>query len=458
MHNGEDQKASEGAFILRLPDELLDNIICKAAYLPENSPSMRSWHYTNVELYGTLATLCLVCQRLNRLAMPYLYADPMIYCYKPLHSQPKQATRLIHRSCRENPSLWPLCRRLIIHYEDRDVVDRENRKNPYLYVAMDSVTWFTAAKSLVIMGLGRDERAWILLRSALEHITGLTLLSLRSHIGYNISIPQVVEILSDFKLQDIRTLHLEGISIGGDALSWRKLQEKAGTARFTELELLSFLQTPDVLRDLVRWPAHLEKFALEHTYGSCYSVLGLYTDWSLATLQPILSIHKSTLRSISIRCINVGGLDGFDLREFENLEELSLSYQSTKHTADIHLIPNLLAPQLRVFHWDLTLEDQQCNESLGFFEQKEEDWLRTLALTAVTRGCPMRRIEITFTPLYTYYFAGVYPWDRMDALGRELHPHGVQVYYNPPSTSREEYMEILNRTVAKQIKDSGTDP
>jgi hypothetical protein len=180
-------------------------------------------------------------------------------------------------------------------------------------------------------------------------------------------------------------------------------------------------------------------------------------DWSLAILQRILAIHKSTLRSIRIRCINVPGLDRFDLREFENLEELSLSYLSTNGTVGIHLIPNLLAPHLRVFHWDLTREDQQCNESLGDFQQKEEDWLRRLALTAVTQGCPLRRIEITFTPLFTYYFDGVYPWDRMDALGRELQPHGIQVCYNPPSTSREEYMEIWNRTMAVK-KDSGTDP
>lgn len=179
-------------------------------------------------------------------------------------------------------------------------------------------------------------------------------------------------------------------------------------------------------------------------------------DWSLAILQPILAIHKSTLRSISIRCINEPGLDGFDLHDFESLEELCLSYQTTNGTADIHLIPNLLAPRLRIFHWDLTLEDQQCNETLECFQQKEEDWLRTLALTAVSQGCPLRGIEITFTPLFSYYFDGVYPWDRMDALGRELQPHGIQVGYNPPSTSREEYMDILNRTMARK-KESGTD-
>lgn len=218
----------------------------------------------------------------------------------------------------------------------------------------------------------------------------------------------------------------------------------AGTGRFTTLKLENFLQTPDFLKVLVRWPARLEKFTLEHTYSACYSVIGLYDDWSLAVLQPTLTIHKSTLRTIKIRCINVGGLTGFDLRDFEKLQELSLSYQTTRGTTDIHLIPNLLAPQLRVFHWDLTLEDQQCNESFDFFQQNEEDWLRTLALTAIEQGCPLRRIEIKFTPMYSSPI-GVYPWDRMDALGRELQPHGIKVCYNNPSMSREEYMEILEK-------------
>lgn len=210
------------AFIFRLPDELLDDIICRAAYLPENTPAMRSFGYQSSKLYGTLAALCLVCQRLNRLAKPYLYADPIIYCYIPNCS--KDVTGLIHRSCRENRFLWPLCQRLIIHYRDGNADDREHRRNPCLYAAMDSVTWFTAAKSLVIFGIGTDERAWILLRSALEHIKGLNSLSLRSESHYSLRIPQVVEIFSNFKLEGIRTLHLEGISKCGDTQSWRTLQ------------------------------------------------------------------------------------------------------------------------------------------------------------------------------------------------------------------------------------------
>lgn len=220
----------ENAFIFRLPDELLDDIICRATHLPENTPGMRSFGYSHSELYETLAALCLVCQRFNRLAKPYLYADSMVHCYPPHKPQLQEATRLIHRSCRENIFLWPLCKRLIIHYQ-------KHRKNRCLYAAMDFVTWFTAAKSLVIFGMGEDERAWILLRSALEHMTGLTLLSLQGDSSYNLSIPRVVEILSDFKLEDIRTLHLEDISMSDGTLSWKNLQVSCYHARFEQQSL-----------------------------------------------------------------------------------------------------------------------------------------------------------------------------------------------------------------------------
>jgi hypothetical protein len=179
--------------------------------------------------------------------------------------------------------------------------------------------------------------------------------------------------------------------------------------------------------------------------------MGLYTDWSLSTLQPILAIHQTTLRYIRIRCINEGGLAGFDVRTFQNLEELCLSSATTNrggrtNTAEGNLIPNLLAPRLRVFHWDLTFEDQQHVEDLADFAQGEEDWLRTVAYAAMKAKCPLQTLQITFTPLSIVSNCDlVYPWDRMDALGRELQSAGIQVCYNPPSVSRKEFSEDIER-------------
>lgn len=64
----------------------------------------------------------------------------------------------------------------------------------------------------------------MLLRSAIEHLAGLTRLSLRSEMVYDLNMALVLEIFSEFNLGTIRTLRLDGISKRGDPISWKKLQ------------------------------------------------------------------------------------------------------------------------------------------------------------------------------------------------------------------------------------------
>ncbi|KAL2812685.1 glycerate kinase [Aspergillus cavernicola] len=426
------------AYILRLPDEILDCIIREASSIPENTPRLRSYCHQQWDLYDMAASLTLVCRRFCPIAMPYLYADLVIRCH-PKRAYPSHVSKLIHRSCRRNPSLWPLCRRLIVHYVDPRSADPPSA---------DLTTWFTDIRSFALFGLGGDERAWDLLRLALESIPALTDLYLVAGGEYEMDLPRLLDKLGDLGSTKIRKLELEGVSKRGDSLDWAKLQSKAGTAPFTKLRLMSFLQTPKVLDDLIRWPAMLEEFELEYTFGWCYSVLGLYSDWSLATLQPILALHRLTLRTISIRCICIGGLAGFDLRAFGSLEELTLSSAATsegwqQYSSNTDMMRNMLAPRLRSFHWDLTFDDQQCQEQLSYIGQEEEDWLRALGYLAVKQRC-LRLIGIKFTPPGGGCDAKCkYPWDRMDALDREFQPHNIRICYNTPSVSRERLLEFV---------------
>lgn len=177
-------------------------------------------------------------------------------------------------------------------------------------------------------------------------------------------------------------------------------------------------------------------------------------------MQPILYTHRETLRSIKIYGLHKSGFDGFDLREFENLEKLSLGSDFSGHQLfnrnEICEPPDsLLAPRLRVFHWDLTLLDQQRGESLRDFGQAEEDWLRLLARKAIKHGCPLRRIEITFNPVVDGYISitdDMYPWDRMDAMGADLRPHGIEVSYDTPSVSRERFSILLKHAAEDNAK------
>ncbi|KAJ5817489.1 hypothetical protein N7447_007497 [Penicillium robsamsonii] len=427
------------AFILELPDEVLDAIIC-ATGPAAHTGSDGAYGF---KVYGMGTVLSLVCKRFYRIAVPYMYADLVINTSDKTWGVPKQVFKKLHRSFRDNPLLWPLCRHLIVSYDTTNVNN--------LYVATDCITWLIAVRALTFWGL-TDRKAWDLVRLATEQKSSCNSLSLCSANYYDLDLLLVIDILGDFKsgfLPDLQTLCLRGISLYGDQLCQEALGEKAGTAPFTKLELRNFLLTPKSLEGLVRWSRRLEEFELKFTFGDDFATPGLYKDWSLATLQPILSLHRKTLRSLTLDAINCPGIHGLDLRQFENLDELSLSSQITGHQqrryGNEYFEPpdGLLAPRLRVFHWDLTLVDQQCCEGFDGFGQVEEDWLRQLARRAIQRGCPLRKIEIKFTPGEWSFDSDVYPWDRMDAIGRELRPHGVELSYNPPSVSKEWFLKIV---------------
>ncbi|CAI7594360.1 unnamed protein product [Penicillium discolor] len=429
------------AFILELPDELLGMIISHIAPIIDDLKYLREQY----QPYEMAVALSLVCKRFYRITVPYLYAELVVNTGDNTWRRPTQISKYLHRTFRENPLLWKLCRHLTVTY------DKSNIDN--LYAVTDCLTWLTAAKSLTVWGFeGRP--VWELLQLGIKHISGCHVLSLDASYCYNLHLPFVIDALGDFKsgfLPNLQTLKLGGVSIYGDQICQEELRKKAGTAPFTKLQLRSFLLTPKSLEALVRWPRCLEEFELKYSSGDNFATSGLYSYWSLATLQPILYIHRKTLRSIKLYGLHKSGFDGFDLREFENLEKLSLASQFCGHQLfkrnEICEPPDgLLAPRLRVFHWDLTLLDQQCGEGLGDFGQEEENWLRLLARKAIKHGCPLQRIEITFNPVIEEYISitdEVYPWDRMDNMGADLRPHGIEVSYNTPSVSRERYSMLL---------------
>ena len=223
-------------------------------------------------------------------------------------------------------------------------------------------------------------------------------------------------------------------------------QGLAGTGSLTELELFGFLQTTEVLAHLLAWPAKLEVFKFRFSYSPDYDRDGLSTDWSLGTFRRVLMPQAQSLRTIEIRNINKTGLDGFVLSAFSRLENLLLSHGSTG--TDSSLISNLIAPNLQSFHWDLTLEDQQCGETLDNFGQEEEDWLRALVDAAIRGKSRLGEIRVTFTPEewvqdFNPNNKPVYPWDRMDAIAREIEPRGLALRYNTPTTTREQFEALF---------------
>lgn len=202
----------------------------------------------------------------------------------------------------------------------------------------------------------------------------------------------------------------------------------------------------------MRWAPSLEHFRLESADHDC-SGKSSY-PWSLATLQPILAINRKTLRTIDISTNHRPGLSGFDMRPFERLEEIRLTACTMfrlRETAavDSENMAGLLAPSLRIFHFDLTLDkDPYRDIALDSFGVAEQNWLRHFAQMAVEKNCPLREIEIEFCPYPGFISIEhcnmcIYPWDRMDALARELAPDGILVCYSRPNLSRDDWAGAL---------------
>ncbi|KAF5006968.1 hypothetical protein FDECE_6684 [Fusarium decemcellulare] len=207
-----------------------------------------------------------------------------------------------------------------------------------------------------------------------------------------------------------------------------------GTAPFTALKLYRFTNTTRDLDLVLKWPAKLEEL---YFHPRC--IPGGGTHWSFWRLQPMLDIHKSTLRKITIPELDEGDITNLDLSDYPNLEILELP--ATLTGKDVANIPRLVAPRLRVFRWNIITWRTESRVQPEDFDQAEEDWLRAFVQAAVERKVKLRQIFVNFVPtlLVGLLVDARYPWDRMDDVGRDVAQHGVKVGYLSPSITREEF-------------------
>lgn len=192
---------------------------------------------------------------------------------------------------------------------------------------------------------------------------------------------------------------------------------------------------------LLNWPKALTRFLFSSFYGNQN-----YMD--LPMFASMLQKHKETLIDLSIGYLSPAGVGKlFDLSEFTALEKLQLSRWQlgngwSRNPRTMEFATELLAPNLKSFTLDFSINDQHPEEWSAFGEM-EENWIRTFAETAIAVNSPLREISIIFTPDdYGVTKADGYPWDRMKVLQEELKPSGILLSYNKPTLSREEWCTL----------------
>ncbi|CAJ2503402.1 Uu.00g107960.m01.CDS01 [Anthostomella pinea] len=157
--------------ILKLPDELLDSICANVR------PSAK--------------TLALVCRRFDRVATPHLYLDLTLHVLSDLTRdvyslQAIAYTKVLHRTLKKNPALWPFCRNLTCYFDY--LLEPGSRS----YLPNDIFTWLTAVQKLEVGVIRGSDTRLTLARHAIQHMPGLTHLKLHSDVD-GIDLPEIVQ-------------------------------------------------------------------------------------------------------------------------------------------------------------------------------------------------------------------------------------------------------------------------
>lgn len=191
------------AKILTLPNELLAKILCTAA------PVVNLEGHWPIHVYKNAVSLSYVCKRFHRIMISQIYSDINLD-FRDRNFGPKGriSSDHLYRSCRENPSLYTLCRTLQIIY---GVCPEQSGFNIQSMVAQ-----FTAVRSFTLYGLNVGDSAWNLLSLACTNMGYGVELGLGSHpYTYDLNISCVVEALGSFDapfLQRLQKLKLSGVS------------------------------------------------------------------------------------------------------------------------------------------------------------------------------------------------------------------------------------------------------
>lgn len=158
----------------------------------------------------------------------------------------------------------------------------------------------------------------------------------------------------------------------------------------------------------------------------------------------LLSVHRSTLTTLHISALREPWLHHFSFSRFESLTDLNLSYWSTGCMRGTET--RFLAPRLRKFTWSFQLELQDEFESSFDFQEDQELWLRRLAGSALLSRIPLRHIHINYRPAdcdrdeeEPRARAPRWPWDFMYRLKGDLAIHGIELTFDEPCMSFDEY-------------------
>ncbi|RDL40193.1 uncharacterized protein BP5553_00172 [Venustampulla echinocandica] len=422
------------AVIFRLPQELLDTICGFATYRNNVWEGRGEWDYRARQY--TAYALCVVCKRLKKSAFQLLYQSFKLENFHTMFDLPAtpmgtdRDPLMFHSSLRANPSLRQLCTDLYIVFRTKSLeMDEPDRFEPM----NDLAQWLTNITRLKVDFCTPLESAETnLTRTALKCMRNLEELTLGGPLSTNVfvDIPNLAR---------LKTLALRNI---GHLLNW----EDSSMKNLKTLHLSDISSTEDALTSLIRCPKRLEHFTLSHDY------VVPRPHYRMPTIQSALSLHRDSLRTISLPMIAQIGLEDMDLSQFSKLESIHISASAFGHcTQKVAHSLFFGAQQTRTFILELW-----CRGPCSFHhlwpapDVDKIDWLGEFADIATPQN-KHREIIITFkldtafrrTDAVQISQLG-YLWERLGEIRQKLALKGIGLSYTPPPMTKAGFETIMS--------------
>jgi hypothetical protein len=169
----------------------------------------------------------------------------------------------------------------------------------------------------------------------------------------------------------------------------------------------------------------------------------------------MLLSHRESLETLTIGYLyNYTDDSILDVSDFTALKTLALCNFGFPGKVENVCSQMFSAPCLTHFKWVLP-SDEELELFTGYdhFGHMEESWLRNVTKTIRKRGYPLHSIFLEYQPNSagelasyepTYIRMLPYPWDVLDVVASNLRREGVELTYESPYTSREEFRLDLN--------------
>jgi hypothetical protein len=347
-----------------------------------------------------------------------------------------------------------------------------------IYIQLSSPNQNTCNNIAMIVAYCKATRS-IMLCTDLTHLT-LPLLdamanlpSLESlRLSGSSSGPSIHMVLDHFDLPSLKSLELSryGIGKGTDpSAQWpsyvpatqldldRLLSpDRYHTGNVTSLVLSDPSTPPGASEQILRWPAHLERLSIISLTHSSYA-----REYTLESIERLLSMHRQSLKFVTIGIVGGGRRGMPDFSCFHFLEELHLSAYELFSETPSNALAKLAAPYLRHLSMTFSTEDQH-SESVRGFAMEQVRWMADFAALKAS-AYPTSRLETIYigfnpddNPFWWSDFEDVtWPWDYLDQAVQILAQHGLVLTYSQPTWPKQEWEKFVEQGRAyKALRDA----